>query len=87
VSRIEVRTPSPTTAYTVQASADGTRWITIVTQDRTALSATLHWVLPAAGARYIRYAAAKDATPEVSSLIVTGNAVDNPRVSGELLMT
>jgi hypothetical protein len=72
VSQIEIRTPSSTTAYTVQASADGKHWLTIVSQDHTALSTTTHAVLPAANARYIRYVAAKDAPSRVSSLIVTG---------------
>jgi trehalose/maltose hydrolase-like predicted phosphorylase len=72
VGHIEVRTPASTTGYAVQASADGKHWITIATQDHTALSTTSHPVLPPARARYIRYMAAQDATPKVSSLIVTG---------------
>lgn len=72
VGEIEVGTLSSTTAYTVQASADGQHWTTIVTQAQTSATTTSNAVTPAVDARYIRYVAAATAIPQVSSLIVSG---------------
>jgi trehalose/maltose hydrolase-like predicted phosphorylase len=74
IDAIEVRSPSSTTAYTVQASVDGQRWTTIVTQRATAASTTTQPVLPAVRARYIRYVAAADAIPKLSTIAVTGGS-------------
>ena len=68
---VDVHTPGATTAYTVQASADGQQWTTVVVQGATSRSATSHDLDPAVSARYLRYVAAAGATPAVSTFSVT----------------
>lgn len=72
VSGVEVRSPSSTSAYTVQASTDGQSWSTVISQAATGQGSTTNPAPAGTRARYLRYVAAPDATPEVSALIVTG---------------